>query len=283
MKLFLTMLMILGCALCGCSTPNGQLPPGSAEKTVMVNPTAAILGERFPVPDGYERVAAEEHSFGAYLRNLPLKAHGTKVKYYNGETKSRDVYEAVADLDTGSRDLQQCADAVIRLRAEYLFQEKRYGDIHFNFTSGFNAEYSKWQEGYRVVLRGNDASWVKKAASSTDYQDFRKYLDTVFAYAGTLSLARELAPAECEDMQIGDVFIQGGSPGHCVIVVDMAEKRETGEKIFMLAQSYMPAQDIHILKNQGSADLSPWYSMDFGDELHTPEWTFNKEDLKRFK
>ena len=286
MKGFLTMLLLLFVALCGCTILHGQPEPDPADtavKKVTVNPTAVILEERFQVPPGYERVAAEEHSFGAYLRALPLKTHGARVRYYNGEIKNRDVYEAVVDLDVGSRDLQQCADAVIRLRAEYLYKEKRYSDIHFNFTSGFTAEYAKWREGYRVVLRGNDASWAKTAAPSTDYTDFRKYLDTVFAYAGTLSLSRELAPAKVEDMQIGDVFIQGGSPGHCVMVVDLAEKRETGEKIFMLAQSYMPAQDIHILKNPGSADLSPWYSIDFGDELNTPEWTFNKEDLKRFR
>ena len=46
---------------------------------------------------------------------------------------------------------------------------------------------------------------------------------------------------ELSEMQIGDVFIRGGSPGHCVIVVDMAVHQETGEKLFMLAQSYMPA------------------------------------------
>ena len=45
-------------------------------------------------------------------------------------------------------------------------------------------------------------------------------------------------------MQIGDVLIQGGSPGHAVIVVDMAENPATGEKLYLLAQSYMPAQDI---------------------------------------
>jgi len=83
-------------------------------------------------------------------------------------------------------------------------------------------------------------------------------------------------------MQIGDVFIQGGSPGHCVIVVDMAHDPKTGEKIFILAQSYMPAQDIQILKNPSNAAISPWYSVDFGDVLKTPEWTFTKGDLKRF-
>jgi hypothetical protein len=284
-------LLILILALGGCSEKHGQLEaeqpgqlePEHKEKTAQINQEGSTLEERFLAPEGYERVVAGENSFGRYLRTLPLKPHGSKVKYYNGEIKNRDVYEAVVDLDVGNRDLQQCADAVIRLRAEYLFQEKRYDDIHFNFTNGFTAAYSKWRDGYRIVVQGNNTGWVKTGSYSAEYQDFRKYLDIVFAYAGTLSLAQELVPVKTEDMQIGDVFIQGGSPGHCVIVVDMAENLETGEKIFMLAQSYMPAQNIQVLKNPDNTAISPWYSLDFGDVLHTPEWIFNKEDLKRFE
>jgi hypothetical protein len=49
----------------------------------------------------------------------------------------------------------------------------------------------------------------------------------------------------------------------------------------MLAQSYMPAQDIQVLVNQGNASISPWYIMAEGP-IETPEWTFAPEDLKRF-
>ena len=84
------------------------------------------------------------------------------------------------------------------------------------------------------------------------------------------------------EMRIGDVFIQGGFPGHAVIVVDMAKNKATGKKIFLLAQSYMPAQDIHILKNPNHDALDPWYELDFEGPLYTPEWTFGKDNLKRF-
>lgn len=82
-------------------------------------------------------------------------------------------------------------------------------------------------------------------------------------------------------MPEGDVFIRGGAPGHAVLVVVVAAK-EAGESIFLLAQSYMPEQDIHILKNPGS-DISPWYRARSGGELITPEWTFQYQDLKRFR
>lgn len=281
MKPLNIVLLILVLVLPGCSAKPSQT--ARKENPLLIKPGGHTLEERFLVPQGFTRVNCHEGSFGRYLRNLPLKPYGSKVLYYNGEIKQKDVYDGVVDMETGERDLQQCADAVMRLWAEYLYKEQRYSAIHFNFTNGFNAEYEKWRNGYRVAVEGNSTHWVKSRGFSGEYQDFRKYLDMVFTYAGTLSLAKELIPVRPEEMRIGDVFIQGGSPGHCVIVVDMAENTGTGEKIFIIAQSYMPAQDIHILKNQGSKEMSPWYSLNFGDALNTPEWTFQKENLKRFK
>lgn len=248
----------------------------------LINIGGEMLEERIKAPVGYERLPVEEGTFAHYLRSLPLKPHGSKVRYYNGTIKQRDVYAAVVDFDIGDKDLQQCADAVIRLRAEYLYGQEQYEKIHFNFTNGFKAEYGRWRQGYRVAVQGNTVKWVKTAGPADDYQSFRKYLDLVFAYAGTLSLAQELIPVELNEIKIGDVFIQGGSPGHCVIVVDLAEHPGTGEKIFLLAQSYMPAQDIHILKNPANQAISPWYSLNFGDVLQTAEWNFTKDDLHRF-
>ena len=78
------------------------------------------------------------------------------------------------------------------------------------------------------------------------------------------------------------MFIRGGFPGHAVLIVDMAEHEERGDKLFLIVQSYMPAQDIHILVNPADAQLSPWYSIDFGDVLVTPEWNFDAGELRRF-
>jgi hypothetical protein len=86
-----------------------------------------------------------------------------------------------------------------------------------------------------------------------------------------------------DQIEIGDVFVRGGSPGHAVIVVDLAADKATGKKVFLLAQSYMPAQDIHVLKNPADPKLSPWYASDFGEILETPEWTFSKGELMRFQ
>lgn len=242
------------------------------------------ISQRFEVPKGYVRLKSDTSSFAYYLQNLPLKPHGAPVMMYDGRTKpNRSVYIGVIDLEIGNANLQQCADAIIRLRAEYLYRHKLYSAIHFNLTNGFNAAYSKWKEGYRIDVTGNNTRWVKTSKPSNDYKTFRKYLDFVFTYAGTLSLSKELTKVNFSNMQIGNVLIQGGSPGHAVIVVDMAENPKTKEKIYLLAQSYMPAQEIQILQNPSNTNESPWYSLNKNSNaIHTPEWFFYTTDLKSF-
>ncbi|WP_157558830.1 DUF4846 domain-containing protein [Microscilla marina] len=236
------------------------------------------------LPAGYQRVTLVPSSFGSYLRNLPLKSSPT-VYLYNGHRKrNQQAQYAVLDVDVGKKNLQQCADAVIRLRAEYLYKNKLYSRIQFHFTNGSLASYAQWCKGFRAKVRGNKVRWVKTHGFDESYATFRQYLETVFMYAGSYSLNKELQKVPCiRDIQVGDVFIQGGFPGHAVLVVDVARHSRTGVLLFMLAQSYMPAQDIHILKNLNNKQLNPWYSVaQLRAELETPEWTFKKNNLKRF-
>ena len=82
--------------------------------------------------------------------------------------------------------------------------------------------------------------------------------------------------------KIGDVLIQGGHPGHAVIIVDEVEDSQTGNRLFLLAQSYMPAQEVQILNNPNNQAISPWYQLQEGT-IRTPEWTFYSSDLRRFE
>lgn len=259
-------------ALLSCNEKSSEIDPG--------NYTA--VGE-IPTPRGFERESATANSFTDYLRKLELKENN-KVLLYNGlEKENQDAQYAVIKMDVGEKDLQQCADAVIRLRAEYLYSQKMYNNIHFKFTNGEKAAYVEYANGARPVVIGNSVRWHKDPERKDfSYKVFRKYLDMVFTYAGTLSLNGELYKIGLDEIQPGDVFIQVGYPyGHAVIVVDVAVNKTTGRKAFMLAQSYMPAQEIHILKNPAKNN-DPWFYDDFGHELVTPEWTFKAIDLKRF-
>lgn len=267
---------------CGQNSNQNNTETISQSKEIII-PKGTTLQTRILPPRGYQRKSADKNSFDEYLRNLPLKPHNSEVLTYNGGIKPNyDAYVAVVNLPIGNKDLHQCADAVMRLRAEYLWNQKQYDKIHFNFTNGFRVDYSEWMKGKRIVVKGNATSWVQSKEPSNTYDDFWQYMEMIFNYAGTLSLSKELQPVTIENIQIGDVFIKGGSPGHAVIVVDVAVNPKTNKKIFLLAQSYMPAQEIQILENPNNKDLSPWYSTDFENQLQTPEWIFDQTQLKRF-
>ena len=211
---------------------------------------------RFGMPSGYHQLNVEPGSFGAYLQSLPLKPAGTHTLTYKGAIAATDAETAaVVDISVGHEDLQQCADAVMRLRGEYLWHAKRYNEIAFHFVSGFKCDYIHYAEGYRYR---NDR-WILKSKKDYSYPAFMQYMQLVFAYAGTLSLEKELKPvANPDDLKAGDVFIHGGSPGHCFVVMDVVEN-DKHQKQFLLAQSFMPAQNIQVLQN---APGYYWFSMD---------------------
>lgn len=252
-----------------------------------LNSQSAILYSRvidIPVPDGFERAQLEEDSFGYWLRYLPLKEQSQKVKLYTGKDKSnQSIHFRIIDMDVGQKDLQQCADAIIRLRAEYLYSLNFFKKIHFNFTSGDTAKYIDWMNGYRPQVRENHVSWQKSQQVSNSYANFRAYLETVFIYAGSYSLKKELIRVDDPStVQCGDIFIEGGFPGHAIIVIDIAKSEQNDAIAVLLAQSYMPAQDIHILINENHIEMNPWYLVGKGNLLDTPEWTFEWTDLHRF-
>src|SRR5579872_6432083 len=84
---------------------------------------------RFKIPQGYHQRNAEPGSFGDYLQSLPLKPAGAHTLTYKGTVAATDAETAaVVDISVGHEDLQQCADAVMRLRGEYLWHAKRYNE-----------------------------------------------------------------------------------------------------------------------------------------------------------
>jgi len=257
--------------------------PTPYEKTVK-HPYQTFKGltvdSRFKPPKGFRRKPVPENSFANYLRKLPLKTPGSKVKYFDGRVKENVVHAAVVDLKIGDKDLHQCADAIMRLKAEHHWFQKDFDKIHFNFTNGFKVEYNEWRKGRSMIVEGNKTYWDKRSEPKEGYNNFWDYLELIFTYSGTMSLELETNALAIDKLEIGDIFIQGGSPGHAVIVVDMAIN-EKNKKVFLLAQSYMPAQELHILVNSNN-ELSPWYNVPSSDLLITPEWEFKTKDLRRF-
>jgi len=238
------------------------------------------LEQAFPPPAGFERRPAPTGSFASWLRGLPMLPKDARVHLFDKREKPRqDVHAGVVAIDTGDRDLQQCADAVMRLRAEWQFASGRKDDIAFNVTDGARIPFKRWAAGERPDATGR--IWKAKAARDASYASLRKYLDFIFSYAGSASLEKELVAVPGDAVEAGDVFIKGGFPGHAVLVADTIESAVTKGRRFLLVQSFMPAQEIHVLRNPINGDGSPWYAMPSRD-LVTPEWTFPPLSLRRW-
>ncbi len=218
------------------------------------------LIKSIPLPNGFERILNDENSFAAWLENVPLKKNNTVYTYDGSPKRNQAAQFAVLDISVGKKDLQQCADAVMRMRAEYLFSQKRFDEIIF--IDNANTQY-KFHPPY-------------------NRENFAKYLERVFGMCGSASLANQLKTVnEFNDIEAGNVIIRGGFPGHAVMVMDVAINAQ-GEKIYLLAQSYMPAQDIHVLLNLTNGDISPWYKVTGEKKISTPEYLFYKNELRKW-
>ena len=257
--------------LCSCVEPTiasekitlTETPTDTVIVSNPINTDGTTVKSRFNTPDGFTRVDSENGSFGSYLQSLPLKPDGTLVYHYDGSVKlNTSSYCAVVDLPLRGNEDHQCADAVMRLGAEFLFSQKRYDEIYFSYVGGGGLSYITYLSGKTPTT-----------------ENLWSYLKVVFKRASTLSLDKQLKSKLPKDLEIGDVFVKGGAPGHALIVVDKCVDKN-GQVKFMLAQSYMPAQDIQILV--GDNESTPWYNLDFGDYLYSAEWTFTKDQLKSF-
>ena len=69
---------------------------------------------------------------------------GAPVLLYDGRKKFIESHISVIDMPILPQDLIQCADAVIKLRAEYLYSKKDYDKISFNLTNGMEVPFSKF-------------------------------------------------------------------------------------------------------------------------------------------
>ena len=231
---------------------------------------AETLAEAFPPPPGAARVPAD--AFGEWLRSLPLHEAGREVHTYDGRTV---VIEAarVVDMPVGTRDLQQCADSALRLRATW---ERAVGrSPAFHYTSGDVSSWSAWSAGTRPKVVGNDVTFVSGAARP-DASDtaFEAWLMDLFTYAGTRSLPRDTVAAATPTP--GDIVVQPGSPGHAVVLLDVAT---AGARTWVLVgQGYMPAMDFHVLAGPAAG----WFPVE-GETLPSYPIAVPWSGLRRWK
>lgn len=260
-------------------TPSAEQAEPAEETYQLINPDGKTLETRINPPEGFSRTDEKTGSLGDFLRNYEMQPDGSPVLLYNGhESWNQNAHIAVFKLPIENVNLQQCADSIMRVYSEYYRSKGEDDRIAFHFTNGFLASYSKWKQGYRIAVNGNNVSWVKSAEPDDSDETFIKYLHTVFNYAGTASMATECRKIKLDDIRIGDVFLRAGSPGHVLMVVDTAQNSD-GKTAFLLAQGYMPAQEFHVLKNHGD---DPWYYEDDVDySEQKKEYSIGSEILER--
>lgn len=251
---------------------------------LIIDQSKSTIRTRFAPPKGYFWVKDMPGSFAEYLVNFPLHPPNFPVRDFNAVPIERQYnHVAILKIDVGNKDLQQCADAWMRLYAEYLWSQKRFEEIGFEFTSGQFFSWSDYKIGIRTKEIKTRVQFYKTGKIDESYESFREYLNIIFRYAGTISLNREsISVLKNSQIQTGDFLIKPGSPGHSVIVVGVAQNN-TGKRLYLLAESFMPAQDIHILRNTAKSHLSPWYELDVNaPKTVTAKYIFNPTSIKRF-
>ena len=259
--------------------PDPERYPWLGDGTKLATAPVEPLSARFAPPTGYERIARDPTSFGGWLAELPLAAPGTPVVTYSGATAypaaDRRI-AAVAALDVGGADLQQCADTVIRLHAEWTWARGRR-DQSYQAAGGLALPYRRFSRGERLVYENSKLGWRPVGRATTDHVGFRQYLAQVFGWANTVSLAQQARPVPISDVRAGDFFVMPGNPGHTVLVLDIATD-PAGRQVALIGQSYMPAQSFYVLRGPRGA----WFDLDPTQPLDTPFWQpFPWETLHR--
>lgn len=260
-----------------------KIVKASIEVPSLINKDSLTIMSRVNAPKGYKRVAYSNGSFAEYLRNYKLKPYGSKIiNYDKSEYFWQGGHIGILEIPVPKNGLQQCADALIRIRSEYLWEKNRKDEIGFNFTSGHYCSWIKYAEGYRPKISGSKVTFSKTASINHSKDNFYKYLNLIYTYSGTLSLFHELKSINDSDLKIGDMLIKGGSPGHIVMLCDEAVN-DKGEKLFLLFQGNTPAQSVHLVKNQENSNISPWYQLKTNAEVPVSNYTFGSAKFVRFK
>lgn len=249
----------------------------------LINKDCVTIATRVNIPKGFKRVTYPKESFQEYLRNYKLKPYGSKIINYDDSFYFwQGGHVGILEVPVPKNGLQQCADALIRIRSEYLWQQNKKEKIGFNFTSGDYCSWLKYAEGFRPKINGNKVTFTKTANADYSKKNLYNYLNLIYMYSGTLSLYNELPKINSDkNLKIGDMLIKGGTPGHIVMICDEIVNKK-GDKMFLLFQGNTPAQSVHLVKNLENPTTSPWYKLTKDSVISVSNYTFNNAKFVRF-
>jgi len=230
--------------------------------------SATTVGDAYPPPTGATRTA--DDAFGAWLQALPLRPLGTPIRTHRGGVVRHDGRPVSMPLVRG--DLQQCADSVIRLRAEFARSRGAESDLSFHATSGDPLPWRRYASGEKPRAEGNRIVWSRV---DPGLQTWDGWLSAVFMWAGTRSLAA-YETVTTRLPKAGDMLVVGGSPGHAVMLLDVATRGD--QTLLLIGEGYMPAQDFHV---EHGPESGWWVWSDTGVDLG--HWDMPRESLRRWR
>lgn len=252
--------------------PSGPACPSTADSADYPWPRTArsyrSLASRFPPPRGAECVPLTAGSWGDWLRGLPMLPPGAPVRFAEGQPLPAlrlPWVAGVADLDV--RRHQECADTIFRLRLEFLRQAGRERELVVPTGGGDPLSWARWQQGFRLRLVGDRLRLVRDAAPDASRASFDRYLASVFLWCGTYSLEEMSRPVPPAQLAVGDILVRPGSPGHAVLIADLA-RTPNGRLHALILQGHMPAQSAQISR---ASLRGAWYPLDFARPLDLPD------------
>ncbi len=224
--------------------------------------TPARTINELPLPEGYTRINYPPGSYCHWIARLPLKST-TVIRIYDGRFITKGYYNVLAVVAMPllfQQDLEQCADFSFRFWAEYHKQRNMLDKL------------------YLFDYNGNKL-FFKKAG-----QSFPRFLKRCMANSNSYSLKKGCIDVDSADARPGDMIVQNetGGIGHVSVIMDVCHSA-SGEKLYCIGFSFMPAQEFHIEKASPRHGRHGWYTFG-GYSAYLHEYLdLGTPVLKRFK
>jgi len=190
-----------------------------------------------PAPEGYIIDQFPENSFSRFIQSLPLK-DGPVISDYTGKRVINPIYRVMAVVDLPllfNSDLEQCADFSMRIWADFHLKTGRMDSLYlFNYDG-------------------------KKQYFNKEHDTYRTFLKRAFSVSNSHSLKMGCRKIEPARLKPGDLIVQNddGGIGHVSMIMNSA-RRSTGEVLYLVGFSFMPAQEFHI-ENAMKYGTSGWF------------------------
>ena len=84
-------------------------------------------------------------------RDIPIVSR-KEVYSYKGDLLHRNA-DGIIPISIGNRDIQQCADSILRIYSEFLWHKEKQDLWGIYFTSGDYSTWNDWSNGERFRIK----------------------------------------------------------------------------------------------------------------------------------